>query len=413
MESTDGDVFPIPAPPVATFGPESADVVVIGGGVIGCATAYYLAKRGIDVVVVERGELCREASGANAGTLHIQIPAFHFREQYLEAVPLSRERAGLFRATNRLYVEAARIWPTLETELRSDLGVRIGGGFMVAETPEDVALLRAKSFYENEVGIATEIMSMAEMLRYAPNLSPRLAGGSYYPGEGFANPLLVGPAFARRAQAWGTRIRRHSRVNGIEPGRNGGFQVDTTTGQLSARQLVVAAGAQTGEVAAIVGLDLPVRPHPLQVIVSEPWPPILTQMIQHVGRHLSLRQTQYGTFVIGGGWPGVVVPAAPRIGVSLQSIAGNARVACDALPALRDVRLLRAWGGMTTATGATNRVGFLGEYHRLPGFYVAVTGGWGFTLAPVLGRLMAELIAEGKTSLPIEHFDLDHIAAIV
>lgn len=99
--------------------------------------------------------------------------------------------------------------------------------------------------------------------------------------------------------------------------------------------------------------------------------------------------------------------------MTLQSIAGNARVACDVLPALGDVRLLRAWGGMTTATGPTNRVGFLGEYRGLPGFYVAVTGGWGFTLAPVLGRLMAELISNGQTSLPIEHFDLDHVPAFV
>lgn len=290
MEATDGDVFPIPAPPVTPIGPESTDVLVIGGGVIGCATAYYLAQRGIDVVVVERGELCREASGANAGTLHIQIPPSHFREHYRRAGPLSRKQAEFFRATNRLYAEAARIWPSLENELQSDLGVRIGGGIMVAETAEDVDLLRAKSLYENEVGIASEVISTAEMRRYAPHLSPRLAGGSYYSGEGFANPLLTGSAFARRAQAFGAQIHRHTRVVGIQPRLSGGFRVETMTGPFFARRIMVAAGAQTVEVAAMVGLDLPVRPHPLQVIVSEPWQPILTHLIQHVGRPLSLRQ---------------------------------------------------------------------------------------------------------------------------
>src|SRR5712692_8853429 len=114
-------------------GATETDVLVIGGGVLGCATAYYLARGGADVLVVERGELNREASGANAGTLHIQIPAFHFRQQYLEQ-PSSAEGAAYFAATNRLYVEAARLWAGLEAELQADLGVRIVGGLMVAET---------------------------------------------------------------------------------------------------------------------------------------------------------------------------------------------------------------------------------------------------------------------------------------
>jgi glycine/D-amino acid oxidase-like deaminating enzyme len=129
-----------------------------------------------------------------------------------------------------------------------------------------------------------------------------------------------------------------------------------------------------------------------------------------------MRQTQYGTFLIGGGWPALHSAdshSASRLEVSYRSLAGNAAVATDVVPALREVPLIRAWAGMTTATGRWNRVGLLGEDRRAgqAKLYVLVAGGWGFTLAPVLGRLMAELIADGGTSLDIEPFSLERAVA--
>ncbi|HYW87834.1 MAG TPA: FAD-dependent oxidoreductase [Chloroflexota bacterium] len=105
----------------------STDVLIIGGGILGCATAYYLASRGLDVLLVERGPLNREASGANAGSLHIQIHAAHHRFQYLEN-PRAKDRLAFFADRNRLFVEAARVWAGLEKELDADLGLRFEGG---------------------------------------------------------------------------------------------------------------------------------------------------------------------------------------------------------------------------------------------------------------------------------------------
>src|ERR1043166_8855836 len=125
---------------------DATDVLIVGGGVVGCATAYYLASQGAEVLLVEGGALNREASGANAGTLHIQIPAFHYRVQYLEHAA-STERDAYFAATNRLYVAAAHAWRGLTAELQADLGVCIGGGLMVAETATELEVLRRKSAY--------------------------------------------------------------------------------------------------------------------------------------------------------------------------------------------------------------------------------------------------------------------------
>jgi glycine/D-amino acid oxidase-like deaminating enzyme len=386
----------------------STDALIVGGGVLGSATAYYLARRQQDVLLVERGGLNREASGANAGSLHIQIHGSHFRFQYQES-PRAAERRAFFDASNRLFVDAARVWAGLEHELQADLGVRVKGGLMVAETEAELQSLGAKVGYENSVGIPTRLLSTREMLERAPALSGELLGASYCPNEGFANPLLVAPAFVRRAVECGARVRQHTRVVGITPGSRGAFTVSTSTGAITARRIVIAAGAQTRHLCRLVGTDLPILTHPIQVMSTESRPAMLSQLIQHAGtRPLSLRQTQYGTFVIGGGWPASAIDGAPRLGVEQRSVAANAAVALEVMPALRDVRLTRAWAGMTSTVGRKNRVGLLGRERRLGQFHVVVASGLGFTLGPTLGRLMAEYVAEGDTSVPTEPFGLEH-----
>jgi glycine/D-amino acid oxidase-like deaminating enzyme len=390
----------------APEGLDRTDVLVVGGGVLGCAAAYHLARRGVDVLVVERGELNREASGSNAGTLHVQMPGKHFRAHYDRPDLTAAEREHVC-ATDRLYAEAARAWRTLEAELGADLGVRRLGGLMVAETDEDLARLDRKSRLERPFGIETEIVTTCDMLAIAPHLSDRLAGAAYCPDEGFANPLLVAPAYVRAAGRHGARLRRHARVVGIERAGPRRFRVRTGVGTVEADRIVCAAGAQTPEVAGMTGLRLPIVPHALQVMVTEPRPPVLAQLVQHGSRSLSLRQTPHGTFVIGGGWPaapGEVDGARPR--TVLPSIVGSARVVREVLPCVGEARVLRAWAGLTTATGPRNRVGFLGEHPREPGFFVLLAGGWGFALSPVLGRLAAELLCDGAPSLPVEEFSV-------
>jgi glycine/D-amino acid oxidase-like deaminating enzyme len=390
---------------------DRADVLVLGGGVLGCAALYHLARRGVDVALVERGELNREASGSNAGTLHVQMPGKHFRLNY-DGRDLTQPERDHVCATDRLYAEAARMWQALEAELGADLGVRRHGGLMVAETEEDLALLDRKARLERPFGVETEIVTTREMLAIAPHLSARLAGAAYCPAEGFANPLLVAPAYVRAATRHGARVHRHARATGIE--RAGArFRVQTAAGTVEAGRVVCAAGAQTPEIAAMVGLTLPIVPHALQVMVTEPRPPALAHLIQHASRRLSLRQTPHGTFVIGGGWPAepVTVDSA-RLQTVLPSIVGSARVVSDVLPCVAEARVLRAWAGMTTATGERNRVGFIGEYAGEPGFFVLMAGGWGFALSPVLGRLLAELVCDGAPSLPLDEFSVARWAGV-
>ena len=235
-----------------------------------------------------------------------------------------------FAPTTQLYAAAADAWCRIERELNADLGVRICGGLMVAETERELEVLEAKAAYEPGIGVQSEVMDRADALRLEPCLGPAVLGASCCTNEGFANPLLAAPAFMRRSQLAGTRLRLHTRM--IEAERsNGGWSVETSTGAIRAKRIVVVAGAQTRQVMGLFGLDLPILPHPLQVMVTVPQAPLLRHLLQHAGsRHLSLRQTQSGTFLlIGGGWPGFE-PAdrrsSSRVEVTYRSLPANAAV---------------------------------------------------------------------------------------
>ena len=380
----------LPAEPI-----DRADVAIIGGGIMGCVTAYHLAQEGVDVMVLERGELNREASGTNAGNLHFQITQLPALSP--ELVAAARARVALSRA-------AADLWRTLEKHLDTDLGVRMRGGLMVAETPDEVERLKLKSKMEREAGLDTVVISGNEARQIAPELADGLLAADYFPEEGFGNPLLVTPAFARAALRHGARIHLQTEVLGLERRHSGGFVIKTAVGRFEAGRLVAAAGAWTGKVTAMLGTDLPVDGHLIMVNVTEPAPFTLKQMVQHIGRKLTMKQTQYGTFIVGGGWTGDQTQPAGVKRTRFVGTTGNLHNAARVVPGLRQVRLLRTWAGISG--GPRNYLPMVGEVPGTPGFF-ALLGGAGFTYGPLIGRLMAELISSGRTSIPMQQFSIE------
>ncbi len=376
--------------------PSESDVVIVGGGLAGCAVAYYLAKSGVEVAVVERGELNREASGTNAGSFHFQI-AIH----QLSGASTSEDRARLLLDA-RLHAAAAEHWYELEDELGCDLGVHQTGGLMLAETPEQAQVLRDKQVIEHEAGLETELLSAAELRAGAPYLAEDLAGATYCDREGHANPLLAAPAFAARAIEAGAVVRTHAGVESVHHLKDAGgaarFAVRTSAGTIRAARLVNAAGAWAAELAAMSGLALPVRSEGLHVNVTEPREHVLTPMLQHIGRRLTLKQAANGTFIIGGGWP--ARPEAPpaRYSVRWDSAAGNAAVALRVMPMLADVRVTHMWTGVMTFVDDLTPI--IGEFERLPGYFMCLAT-TGFTLGPLVARSLAEaMTGKGPVALP-------------
>jgi glycine/D-amino acid oxidase-like deaminating enzyme len=384
--------------------PTDTDVVVIGGGVIGCALAYYLARDGVEVVLLERGELNREASGTNAGSFHLQIAIHQLTGLEVDSL------AHRLLPEIRLYVEGSNLWQELESDLDGSLEMHVTGGLMVAETKTELALLHAKQRIERDAGLETHVLEGEELRDFAPYLAPDLLGATYCPSEGHANPLLAAPLYALRASESGAAIRTHAPVTAIEMREGGGgFTVHTDRGPVKARRVVNAAGAWTNEIAAMVGLTHPVRRDGLHVNVTEPRERLLTPMIQHIGRRLTLKQSSNNTFIIGGGWPSRAVGEDGRYATVWESTAGNVAVALRVLPALAGVRLLRTWSGALAFTDDLEPL--VGESRRLRGYFTCMAT-TGFTLGPLMARMLAETIADPSSPSAIpEDFAPDRAAA--
>jgi glycine/D-amino acid oxidase-like deaminating enzyme len=374
--------------------PESTDVLVVGGGLAGTALAYYLARHGVEVALVERGELNREASGTNAGSFHFQIAIHQLTAAETENV---RERLEI---EVRQQVEAAEVWKGLERELDGPLGIHFTGGLMVAETEAQLRLLHEKRVIEEEAGLEIEIFEGEELRTFAPYLAPDLTGASFCPQEGHADPALAAPLFALRAVEAGASIRTHAEVTAVEVDPDGGaqrFAVTTAAGPIRAHRIVNAAGAWANEIAGLAGLELPLRSEGLHLNVTEPREHVLVPMVQHIGRRLTLKQTENDTFIIGGGWPARPEPRPRRYSTTWESMAGNVAVAMRVMPLLADVRIVRTWSGVMAFTD--DLAPLVGESRRLPGYHtlVATTG---FTMSPLMARLLAESMATGANTIP-------------
>jgi len=366
--------------------PTDTDVLVLGGGLAGSAAACYLARAGVDVTLVERAELNREASGTNAGSFHFQI-ALH----QLTAWGTDNVRDRLL-AEVRLHARAAKMWTTLEAELDAPMGVHTTGGLMVAETAAELRLLHDKNRIEAEAGLETEVLGAAELRAFAPYLADDLTGASWCATEGHANPLVSAPLFALRATEAGAQVRTHAKVLEVtaHTPAGSGFTVRTSAGDVRARRIVNAAGAWAGELARLSGLTLPLRAEGLHVNVTEPRDRVLDPLVQHIGRRLSLKQSANGTFIIGGGWPSQPEEHPMRHSTRWDSAAGNMGVAVRVMPSLADVRVVRMWTGVMAFTDDLSPI--VGESAAVPGYFTCIAT-TGFTLSPLMAQMLAQHMA--------------------
>ncbi|MET0133585.1 MAG: FAD-dependent oxidoreductase [Kibdelosporangium sp.] len=382
----------------------STDVLVVGGGIAGTAVAYYLARAGVEVTLVERGELNREASGTNAGSFHLQLAIHQLSGQGNAA---DRDR---LLAEARLSLEAFQLWQELGADLDGDLDLHLTGGWMVAETEPQLRILRDKHELEQLAGIETEVVTGDDLRNRAPYLNEKLLGATYCPLEGHANPLVVAPLYARRAAQHGAVIRTHADVLAVDvhgPTGSRRFTVHTSAGPIDAYRVVDCVGAWSGELAALVGLKFPVRSEGLHVNVTEPRPPMFRPMIQHIGRRLTLKQTENDTFIIGGGWPTPTAPPPQRYPTSWHSAAGNTAVAVSVVPRLADVRVVRTWSGVIVFTDDFSPV--VGESVAVPGFHACVSS-TGFTFGPMFARQLAARMVAPSSAPPFpERYSLDRL----
>jgi sarcosine oxidase, subunit beta len=360
----------------------STDVLVIGGGLAGCATAYFLARAGVEVTVVERFDLNTEASGSNAGSLHVQIPHEPF-------VVKGEAWARAFAPVLPLMFQSVRLWRELGADLGTDLEVAITGGILVAASEAEMRDVARKAEIERAHGVRIELLGANELRSLAPYVSERMIGGAFCPEEGKASPLKATPAFAAAARRLGARVLPSTAVTGISPSAPG-YLVHTSRGDFRARRVVNCAGASAGGIAAMLGLDLPVEAHPIQVTVTEPIAPLVAHLLCSAGEKLTLKQLRNGTVLIGGGWPARRRASDGRLVVDRRSLRDNLRTALEVVPALHRARVVRTWPALVNGTDDWQPI--LGEAPGRPGFFFNVFPWMGFTAGPIAALTVAELL---------------------
>lgn len=362
--------------------PNTADVVIVGGGVMGCAIAYNLAKEGLKPVVIEKGDIGGEASGSNGGGVRQSA-------RNLKEMPLA--------------VESIRMYGNLHEELGMDVEYIREGNLRLCTSEEDLETMRQSVKNQKAVGLELEMIDRQQIMEINPYVGEKVIGAGYCPTDGHVNPLLVTYGFFKKAKSLGARFFTHEEVTDIKL-RKGKVTAIITNKQVFETDLVVnAAGVAGRKIANMVGLDLPMKPVFSEAMITEPFPPLFKQMIGHARGLFYGRQTVHGPF-FWGGFVGTET-FIHREGKPLFHFIGPtiSRMVIDYFPLLKDVHVIRTWSGLIAQM--SDAIPVLGLTQEVPGFVFA-TGfsGHGFGLAPVIGLLISELIMDCEVSIPIQDF---------
>ena len=362
--------------------PEKADVVIIGGGVMGCAIAYNLAREGLKPVVVEKSDIGGEASGANGGGVRQSA-------RNLKEMPLA--------------IESIQIYGQLHEELGMDLEYVREGNLRLCTSEEELDTMRKSVENQKAANLELEMLDRKQVLNINPHIGEKVVGASFCPTDGHVNPFLVTYAFYQKAKGLGARFFTHEEVKDIRLQKSKVTAVITDKQVFETDLVINAAGVAGRKVANMVGLDLPMRPVFSEAMITEPYPSLFKQMIGHAKGLFYGRQTMHGSF-FWGGFVGTE-QFIHREGKPLFHFIGPAisEMVIDFFPILKNVNVIRTWSGLIAAI--SDGIPVLGYTEEVPGFVFA-TGfsGHGFGLAPVIGRLIGELIMDCQTSIPISDF---------
>lgn len=369
------------------------DVLVVGGGITGCALAYLLAKGGTRVIVVEQFDLNTQASGSNAGSIHAQMDYGIFEEGREEEI---EKNAPLLP----FLVAAIKFWQSIEKELGADFELETIGGLLVTDRPEQMPVIERKVAFERSLGLETGVLSAADVRNVAPYISQAMVGGALCPIEGEANALVVAPTFARAAAGHGAALMTNTLLQAISK-TDAGFVAETSKGRIDAKFVVNCAGTFGGAVSRLLGVDLPIFGKPIQVSVTEPTAPLVRHLVYYAADKLTLKQTKRGALLIGGGWPSKV-DSAGRLSLRLELLRDNLRVCQRVVPQSRSVRVIRTWPALVNETGDDLPV--IGEVAAVPGYFVASFPGKGFTAGPITADIIANLILGRSQAIDIKTF---------
>ncbi len=360
---------------------EGYGAVIIGGGIIGTATAYYMAKLGFkDILVVEKNYISSGSTGRCAGGI---------RQQWDSEYNI------------KLAMGSVKIFEQLEDELGFPTEYYQGGYLLLAYREQDAEWFKRRVKLQQSLGLDVRLLDPYETKQVVPYINTDgLLAATYCPTDGHANPFLVTFGYYKAAQRLGVEFALKTEVVGIQTKESRIKGVKLNTGDTIDTEIVVnATNAWTKDIASMIGLDFPVNPQRHEIAVTEPIGKLFDPLIISFKHGIYFRQEMSGGIVMGYGDP--EEPYSKNIKSSFPFLRNIAAKLAAVMPLADDVRILRQWAGLYAMTPDAQPI--IGGSSEVEGFYQAVGfSGHGFMVGPKTAQLLAELIVLGKPSMTLE-----------
>ena len=376
-----------------------ADVVIIGGGVNGCAAAYYLAKSGIKSVIVleATNSIGHGGSSRNGGGV---------RQSGRDVRELPYAMYGI-----------QNLWPTLSEELGVDTEYTQKGNLRMGKTPEHMKKLEALANSAKSVGLDVRMVDQKEVKEICPYLSDDVIGASWCPTDGHANPLTTTLGYYKRALELGVKFYTEAPVKSLQKIKGKVRKVILNDGTVfEGETIILVAGYESRAIARTVGVDVPMTRLIDECLVTEMQPHMIDVMFGCASADFYGHQTKHGSFVFGSdsGWetvdemvdPSTNIADPSRMITNSMTLSESCRAIQGYIPALRDAKIVRSWCGWLDE--AFDGVPFLSPVEEAPGLILACGfTGHGFGTAPAVGLMLSQMVRGEKTVVDISALRYD------
>ncbi len=369
-----------------------ADVIIIGAGIIGNSTAYYLAQKGFSVIVLENsGDIGNGGSSRNGGGV---------RQSGRDKRELPLAMYGV-----------QNLWPTLSEELEMDVEYYQDGNLRLGKTAEHMKILEGLTNSASSLGLDVKMISGEEAKSICPYLSDEVTGASWCPTDGHANPMLATLAYYRKARRSCVQFITGEEVLEIRKIRGVARQVITSQNVYEGDTIILAAGYGSRKIAATVGIDLPMTQAELEVLVTEAQPPMFYQMLGTAAADFYGHQSKHGSFVFGGssGFEDVNKDNGSPTTSSLTASC-ICRGIMKYFPCLEDAKIIRTWAGWIDV--CVDHVPVISHVEEVPGLILACAfSGHGFGISPAVGTVLSQMAAGEDTVLDMSAFRYNRFQA--
>lgn len=366
-----------------------ADHVIIGGGVNGCAIAYYLAKKGAkNIILLEKDFLTAGATGRCGGGI---------RQQW------STE------ANCILAKQSVELFEKLDEELQCNTEYFQGGYLILAYTDKEVDQFKKNVEMQKNIGLPVRLIDPKEAKELSPVINiDNVLAATYCPTDGHANPFLITKGYADAASRLGVNIELHTKVTDIKVKNDKVIAVQTDKGLIETNCVINAAGGFSQDIAKMVNIDIPTKPYRHEALITESVEKLFPQLVISFKHHIYFRQTMHGSILMGLGDPNE--PTSYNIDSSEDFLRWMSKRIIDVAPALKDLNIVRQWAGLYNVTPDAQPI--IGGVKEVKGYYQSVGySGHGLMLSPQVSLEIADLILNGNETDNIKRLSLDRFNA--